>query len=183
LPSQLFEHWVERPEVLGRFATHWKTGESLPLNSIQKIKAAKNFGQALATVEFVASAILDLEAHELENLAGFEMEKFERKVLERVGIPPSIVMRHRPAHFAHAFSGDGYSAGYYSYLWAEVLDADAFEAFEETGDVFDPETAKRLKHFIYSAGNLRSAEESYRLFRGRMPSVEPLLKKRGLLSP
>jgi len=181
LPSQLLEHWVERPEVLSRFATHWKTGEPLPEFLLKRRSLERTFGQALATVEFVSSAIVDLEVHSLAQIEAFDVDRFEKETLDKIGMPRTTVMRHRPAHFAHAFSGDGYSAGYYSYLWAEVLDADAFAAFEETGDVFHSETASKLKDYIYSAGNLRTAEQAYLGFRGKMPSVEPLLKKRGLI--
>ncbi len=179
LPSQLFEHWLLTPEILGRFARHYRTGEPMPQQMIEKLRAASTFNQGFATVEYVSSAIVDIDFHS-QLYTDEEPVEFERKALARIGMPREIVMRHRTPHFAHIFSGDGYSAGYYSYMWSEVLDADAFAAFEETGDVFDPEVAQRLKQFIYAAGGLRKEDEAYVAFRGRLPSVEGLLKKRGL---
>jgi peptidyl-dipeptidase Dcp len=181
LPSQLFEHWLLTPEVLGRFARHYRTEEPMPAEMIEKLRAASTFNQGFATVEYLSSAIVDIDFHS-EAYNGEEPIAFERAVLDRIGMPQEIVMRHRTPHFSHIFSGDGYSSGYYSYMWSEVLDADAFSAFEETGDVFDPETASRLKEFIYAAGGLRKEDEAYIAFRGRLPTVEGLLKKRGLLA-
>lgn len=180
LPSQLYEHWLLTPEILSKFARHYKTNEPMPAAMIEKLRAASTFNQGFATVEYLSSAIVDIEFHS-ETYNGEEPIAFEKMVLERIGMPKEIVMRHRTPHFAHIFSGDGYSAGYYSYLWSEVLDADAFSAFEETGDVFDPETASRLKQYIYAAGGLRKEDEAYIAFRGRLPTVEGLLKKRGLI--
>ncbi len=179
LPSQLFEHWLLTPEVLGRFARHYRTEEPMPAEMIEKLRAASTFNQGFATVEYLSSAIVDIDFHS-EAYNGEEPIAFERAVLDRIGMPQEIVMRHRTPHFSHIFSGDGYSSGYYSYMWSEVLDADAFSAFEETGDVFDRETASRLKEFIYAAGGLRKEDEAYTAFRGRLPTVEGLLKKRGL---
>jgi peptidyl-dipeptidase Dcp len=142
---------------------------------------ARNFNQGFATVEYLASAFVDIDLHRLERAEGLDVAAFERESLERIGMPREIIMRHRTPHFTHVFSGDGYSSGYYSYLWSEVLDADAFNAFEETGDAFDPEMARKLKQFIYSAGNLRDPAEAYKAFRGRLPSPEALLVKRGLV--
>lgn len=180
-PSQVYEHWLMRPEVLTRFARHAVTGEPIPPALIARLQAASNFNQGFATVEYCASAFVDLAAHELDGAAAAAMEpsRFERETLARIDMPGPIVMRHRTPHFTHVFSG-GYAAGYYSYLWSEVLDADGFGAFEEAGDVFDPILAKRLHDYIYSAGNRRDPAEAYRLFRGRMPKVETLLEKRGL---
>jgi len=180
LPSQLYEHWLLTPEILSKFARHYKTNEPMPAAMIEKLRAASTFNQGFATVEYLSSAIVDIEFHS-ETYNGEEPIAFEKMVLERIGMPKEIVMRHRTPHFAHIFSGDGYSAGYYSYLWSEVLDADAFSAFEETGDVFDPETASRLKQYIYAAGGLRKEDEAYIAFRGRLPTVEGLLRKRGLI--
>lgn len=180
LPSQLYEHWLSRPEILGEFALHEQTGEPMPEALIERLLAARNFDQGFATVEYTASALVDLDFHLLESADDLDAATFERAALARIGMPPGIVMRHRPPHFTHVFSGDGYAAGYYSYLWSEVLDADAFDAFQEVGDVFDPATAERLKTFVYSAGSLQDPAEAYRAFRGRMPSLEPLLNKRGL---
>ena len=153
----------------------------MPDALLQKLLAARTFNQGFATVEYTASAIVDMTLHlSAEGEAGLDVPAFEAEALRRISMPDEISMRHRTPHFAHIFSGDGYAAGYYSYLWSEVLDADAFNAFEETGDPFDPATAERLKRFVYAAGGLREPDEAYRAFRGRLPSVEPLLAKRGL---
>ncbi|MFB0492889.1 peptidyl-dipeptidase Dcp [Methylobacterium sp. OAE515] len=181
LPSQLYEHWLEQPQVLRAHARHHRTGEPMPDALLQKLLAARTFNQGFATVEYTASAIVDITLHlSAEGEAGLDVPAFEAEALRRISMPDEISMRHRTPHFAHIFSGDGYAAGYYSYLWSEVLDADAFDAFREAGDIFDPETAKRLRTFVYGAGNLRDPREAYTAFRGRMPSIEPLLKKRGL---
>ncbi len=180
-PSQLYEHWLEEPEVLRRFALHYETGEPMPAAMLEKLKASRTFNQGFATVEYVSSALVDLDFHRLSESGDLDVAAFERASLQKIGMPEAIVMRHRPPHFAHVFSGDGYAAGYYSYLWSEVLDADGFAAFKEAGDIFDAETAKRLKEFVYSAGYLREPAEAYRRFRGRMPEPEALLKKRGLI--
>lgn len=179
LPSQLYEHWLEEPEVLRRFAIHSKTGEPIPEHLLEKLLAARRFSQGFSTVEYTASALVDLEFHLLTETKGLDPIRFEKEVLVRIGMPKEITMRHRTPHFQHIFSG-GYSAGYYSYLWSEVLDADAFEAFREKGDIFDKETAKRLRDFIYSAGGRQDPHEAYRAFRGHDPSPLALLKKRGL---
>jgi peptidyl-dipeptidase Dcp len=147
---------------------------------LERLTAARNFNQGFATVEYLASAFVDLDLHELADPTGLDATAFESTALERIGMPREILMRHRIPHFTHAFSGDGYAAGYYSYLWSEVLDADAFKAFEESGDVFHPETAHKLKEHIYAAGNLRDPAEAYVAFRGRLPTPEALLVKRGL---
>lgn len=183
LPSQLYEHWLEQPEVLRRFAVHMQTGEPLPQFLLERLQKARNFNQGFATVEYTASALVDLDFHLLTDGRDLDVAAFEQATLNRIGMPTEIAMRHRSPHFAHVFSGDGYSAGYYSYLWSEVMDADAFDAFAETGDVFDPATAERLRTFIYAAGFRRDADEAYTAFRGRLPSIEPLLRKRGLVEP
>ncbi len=181
LPSQLYEHWLEQPEVLRAHARHHETGAPMPEALLDKLLAARTFNQGFATVEYTASAIVDMTLHlSAEGEGGLDVPAFEADALRRIAMPPEISMRHRAPHFAHIFSSDGYAAGYYSYLWSEVLDADAFDAFREAGDIFDPETAGRLRTFVYSAGNLRDPREAYAGFRGRMPSIEPLLKKRGL---
>lgn len=180
LPSQLFEHWLERPEVLGRFAVHYKTGEPMPQPLIDKLLAARNFDQGFATVEYLASAIVDLDFHTVPAGEAADPAALERRALARIGMPEEIAMRHRAPHFLHAFAGGGYAAAYYSYMWSEMLDADAFAAFEEAGDVFDAATARRLRDCIYAAGNKRDPAEAYRLFRGAMPKVEAVLRKRGL---
>jgi peptidyl-dipeptidase Dcp len=183
LPSQLYEHWLEQPAVLGRFALHYQTGAPMPEPLLQRLIAARNFDQGFATVEYLASAFVDLDFHSLPSATALDPTRFEAHALARIGMPDEIAMRHRPPHFAHIFSGGGYAAGYYSYMWSEVLDADAFEAFKETGDIFDPATAKRLHDAIYSAGGSRDPADSYKAFRGRLPSAEALLRKRGLADP
>ncbi len=181
LPSQLYEHWLSEPEVLSKYAVHYKTGAPMPKELLDRLLAARNFNQGFATVEYLSSALYDLDVHSraFEN-APDDVAALEKETLERIGMPAEITMRHRPTHFAHVFSGDGYSAGYYSYMWSEVMDADAFMAFEESGDIFDPETSEKLRTFIYSAGGKDDPAEAYLKFRGRMPDVEPLLIKRGL---
>ena len=180
LPSQLYEHWLEVPEILRKYALHAKTGAPMPKPLLDKILATRTFNQGFATIEYTSCALVDLDIHGLPKDAKLDVTQFEKDRLDALKMPAEIVMRHRLPHFQHLFSGGGYAAGYYSYMWSEVLDADAFEAFEEAGDAFDPATAKRLRDFIYSAGNLRDPGEAYKAFRGKMPSVEPLLKKRGL---
>lgn len=179
LPSQLYEHWLEVPQVLEAHARHFQTGEPMPADMLQRLLDAGTYDQGFATVEFVASAMVDLEFHTGTPPAD-PMQK-QAEVLENLGMPRAIRMRHATPHFAHVFSGDGYSSGYYSYMWSEVMDADAFAAFEEVGDAFDPETAERLERYILSAGGSEDAEALYLKFRGRMPGVEALLKGRGLL--
>jgi peptidyl-dipeptidase Dcp len=181
LPSQLYEHWLEVPEVLEKHARHWQTDAPMPSDLLQRLLAAGTYDQGFATVEFVASALVDLAFH--EGPAPADPMQKQAEVLESLGMPRAIRMRHATPHFAHVFSGDGYSSGYYSYMWSEVMDADAFAAFEEAGNPFDPETATRLETFILSAGGSQPAEDLYTQFRGRMPGVEPLLKGRGLLEP
>ena len=180
LPSQLYEHWLEVPEILQRYARHFRTGEPMPKALLDRLLATRTFNQGFATVEYTACALVDLDLHSLPDTSELDVSDFEREDLERIAMPPEIVMRHRLPHFQHLFSGGGYAAGYYSYMWSEVLDADAFAAFEETGNAFDPVTAKRLRDYVYSAGNLRDPSEAYKSFRGRLPTVDALLKKRGL---
>ncbi len=181
LPSQLYEHWQEQPQVLRQFARHYETGEPLPDDLLQRFLAARKFNQGFATVEFVSSALLDLEFHTQPAATSRDVAAFERKELEKIGMPAEIVLRHRPTQFGHIFSGDHYAAGYYSYMWSEVMDADAFGAFEEAGDIFDPAVAKRLHDDIYSSGGSREPDEAYVAFRGRMPEADALLRRRGLL--
>lgn len=180
LPSQLYEHWLETDEVLTKFACHHQTGKAMPAALIAKLNAAKTFNQGFATVEYLASALIDMAFHSPAYEAGMEPAAFEAAQLEKLSMPKAITMRHRSPHFQHIFSGDGYSAGYYSYMWSEVLDADAFAAFEETGDVFDPETAAKLRNYVYAAGGQRDADDAYTAFRGKLPTVEGLLRQRGL---
>ena len=178
-PSQVFEHWILQPEMLRRFALHYKAGAPMPEALVDKLLAARRFNQGWATVEYTASALVDLKLHLDPSPAEVDVVAFERQELKRIGMPEAIAMRHRTPHFQHIFSG-GYSAAYYSYLWSEVLDADGFEAFEEAGDIFDPDLAKRLNDFVYAAGGSRDYDEAYRAFRGRSPSPGALFRKRGL---
>jgi peptidyl-dipeptidase Dcp len=179
LPSQLYEHWFEQPEVLREFARHYRTGEPIPEDLLQKLMAAKNFDRGCQTLEYIASALVDLDLHMLQSADGLDVNTFERATLERIGMPAEIVMRHRPPHFTHVFSGGGYASAYYSYMWSEVLDADAFAAFEETGDIFDPTVARKLRENVLSTGGSRDPAELYVAFRGRLPNAEALLRKRG----
>lgn len=183
LPSQLYEHWQEQPQVLQQFARHYETGEPLPEDLLRRFLAARKFNQGFATVEFVSSALVDLEFHTQPASAIRDVRAFERNELEKIGMPAEISMRHRPQQFGHLFSGAHYAAGYYSYMWSEVMDADAFGAFEEAGNIFDPAVAKRLHDDIYSSGGSRDPEEAYVAFRGREPEPDALLRRRGLLEP
>ncbi|SEM11480.1 peptidyl-dipeptidase Dcp Metallo peptidase. MEROPS family M03A [Roseovarius azorensis] len=178
LPSQLYEHWLEVPEVLERYATHVETGEAMPREMLEKLLKAANFDQGFQTVEYVASALVDLAFHEAGAPEDVMVKQLE--ILENIDMPKAITMRHASPHFAHVFSGDGYSSGYYSYMWSEVMDADAFASFEEAGGAFDPERAKDLESHILSKGGSEDAETLYLRFRGRMPGVEALLRGRGL---
>lgn len=177
LPSQLYEHWLSTPEVLKKFARHYKTGEPMPQALLDRLKAARNFNMGWATVEYTSSALVDMALHALPDPKGLDVSRFEAEELGRLGMPDAIVMRHRLPHFSHIMGG--YAAAYYSYMWSEVMDADAFGAFEETGNPFAPEVAKRLKDFIYSAGNRRDPKDAYTAFRGRLPKPDHMLRKRG----
>jgi len=179
LPSQLFEHWLTTREVLTRFARHHATSKPMPEALIAKLLAARNFNMGFATVEYLGSAIVDMAFHS-ERYTGCDPMAFEAEILAEIAMPREVGMRHRTPHFSHVFSGDGYSAGYYSYLWSEVLDADAFAAFEEAGDVFAPVVARKLKRYVYAAGGTRPEAEAYTRFRGKLPSIDGLLRKRGL---
>ncbi|RME17354.1 MAG: peptidase M3, partial [Alphaproteobacteria bacterium] len=179
LPSQLLEHWLEVPEVLGTFAPHAETGEPMPAPLRDRLLGAATFDMGFQTVEYLASALVDLAFH--EGPAPADPMQKQAEVLQEIGMPRAIRMRHATPHFAHVFSGDGYASGYYSYMWSEVMDADAFAAFEEAGDPFDPALAARLEANILSAGGTRDEAEAYRAFRGAMPGVEALLKGRGLI--
>ncbi|MGH6848456.1 MAG: M3 family metallopeptidase [Methylocella sp.] len=179
-PSQLYEHWLEQPELLRRFAVHDETNEPIPEALLQSLLAASQFNQGFATVEYTASALVDLALHLEPDADAIDIVDFEKKQLDKLGMPASIAMRHRTPHFQHVFSGESYAAGYYSYLWSEVLDADGFEAFEERGDIFDSMLAKRLHDHIYSTGYRSDPEEAYKAFRGRAAKPGALLRKRGL---
>ncbi|MCB5202495.1 M3 family metallopeptidase [Neorhizobium sp. T786] len=178
LPSQLYEHWLTVPEILETYAVHFETGESMPKELLDKVIAARTFNAGFATVEFTASALVDMAFH--TRMAVEDPMAVQAEVLSEIGMPQSIVMRHATPHFQHVFAGDGYSAGYYSYMWSEVLDADAFAAFEETGNPFDPVMARKLKNNIYSVGGSIDPEAAYKAFRGKLPDPEAMLRKKGL---
>jgi peptidyl-dipeptidase Dcp len=182
LPSQLYENWLLQRDTLKRFARHAVTGEPIPDDLIDRILASQTFNQGFATVEYTASSLIDMELHEASLADDLDIGAFEAKVKERIEAPRTIELRHRPPQFMHIFAGEGYAAGYYTYLWAEVMEADAFGAFEETGDIYDPATAERLRKFIYSSGGTMRPEEAYAAFRGRMPEVGALMQKRGLMT-
>lgn len=179
LPSQLYEHWLTVPAILEKYALHSQTGKPMPKSLLEKVLAARTFAAGFNTVEFASSALVDMAYHELTDAPEAPL-KFEAEVLKRLAIPDAIPMRHRTPHFQHVFAGEGYSAGYYSYMWSEVLDADAFSAFEETGDVFDPALAQKLKLNIYASGGSKDPEELYKAFRGKLPSPDAMMEKRGL---
>jgi peptidyl-dipeptidase Dcp len=178
-PSQIFEHWMSAPETLRTYARHYETGEPLPDDLLRRLLAARTFNQGFATVEYTASALIDLELHRTAQTEAFDAVQFEREFLDRMTVPKEIGLRHRLPHFQHLFAGGGYAAGNYAYLWAEVLEADGFAAFTEARNVFDAELAARLKA-IYSAGDTRDPMELYRAFRGREPTIAALLEQRGL---
>ena len=181
LPSQLFEHWALEDEVLKKHARHVRTGEPIPDELIGRIKRARRFNQGFETVGYTASALLDMALHARTDAGGVDITEFERSELEKIGLPPGTYVYHRLPHFQHLFAGSGYSAGYYVYMWAEVLDADGFDAFAEAGDPFDLSTAQRLLQHVYSAGNRVEPRAAYRAFRGRDAAIEPMLAKRGLV--
>jgi peptidyl-dipeptidase Dcp len=178
LPSQLYEHWLDRPEILTRFAKHYESGAPMPQALMDRLIESRTFNQGYTTAEYLGSSYVDLDFH----LGGAkDANEVEMATRRRMQMPHEVVLRHRPPHFQHIFSGDSYAAGYYSYLWSEVLDADAFNAFVEAGDVFDPAVARRLHDHVYAAGGARDPSEAYKAFRGRMPTVDALLKRRGLI--
>jgi len=177
-PSQLLEHWLATPEVLQRFALHYQTGKPIPQPLVDKITRSATFNQGFATVEYLSAALVDMKLH----LAGdrkIDPDTFERETLEQLGMPKEIVMRHRTPQFLHIFGGDSYSAGYYSYLWSDVLTADAFGAFVEGKGPYDRAVAERLRKYVFSVGNTVDPAEAYRAFRGRDPKIDALMKKRG----
>lgn len=182
LPSQLFEHWISEPEVLQRHARHAQTGEPIPRSLIDRLLATERLGQAFETLSYTASALVDMAVHSLPpGDAPQDMMAFEDEVLTRHGLPPVVEVRHRLSHLYH-IAGSSYAAGYYVYQWAQVLDADAYDAFREAGDPFDAATAQRLRECIYASGNTREPGEAYRAFRGRDPKIELLMRKLGLLA-
>ena len=181
LPSQIFEHWAFEPEVLKRHALHHATGEHIPDELIAKLKEARRWNQGFETVEYTACALVDMALHALTDADGVDIAEFERTELARIGMPREIVLRHRLPHFGHLFQGSGYAAGYYVYMWAEVLDCDGFDAFVEAGNPFDPKVAERLRRYVYSSGGTVEPAAAFRAFRGRDPVVEPMLASRGLI--
>jgi peptidyl-dipeptidase Dcp len=181
-PSQLLEHWLGTPEVLNTYALHFQTGKPIPAALVQKIEKASKFNQGFTTVEYLASALVDMKLH----LAGdkdIDADAFERDTLKELGMPKEIVMRHRTPQFGHVFAGDGYSAGYYSYLWSDTLTADAYEAFTEGKGAYDKSVAKRLRDHVFSVGNTVDPADGYRAFRGKDPGIDALMRKRGFPLP
>jgi peptidyl-dipeptidase Dcp len=181
-PSQLLEHWLETPEVLNRFALHHQTGQPISAALVEKIKSTSTFNQGFSTVEYLASALVDMKLH-LAGDRAIDPDAFERDTLKAIGMPDEVVMRHRTPHFSHVFAGDGYSAGYYSYLWSDTLSADAFEAFTEAGGPYDKAVAQRLREHVFSVGNTIDPAEGYRGFRGRDAGIAALMRKRGFPAP
>jgi peptidyl-dipeptidase Dcp len=182
LPSQIFEHWIAEPEVLQRHARHWQTGEPIPADLVARLQRAARFNQGFETVRYTASALVDMAAHALTDAEPpADLCAFEAEVLKAAGLPHGVGLNHRLVHFQHLFASSGYAAGYYVYLWAEVLDADGYDAFTEAGSPFDPAVAQRLLKHIYSSGNSVEPGAAFAAFRGRAPTVQPLLEKRGLL--
>jgi peptidyl-dipeptidase Dcp len=179
-PSQVYENWLMQPQILKQFATHADTGEPMPDALLKRILDAQTFNQGFATVEYVSSALVDLALHETTDLSQLDFKQFEAATLKAIQMPPAIGMRHRLPHFSHLFSSNSYASAYYVYMWAEVLDADGFDAFLEAGDLFATEPANKLYEHIYSAGNRQDPMQAYVAFRGREPTVIPLLTKRGL---
>jgi peptidyl-dipeptidase Dcp len=182
LPSQIFEHWITEPEVLLRHARHWQTGEAMPAELMRRMQRARLFNQGYETVRYTASALVDMAVHSLPDAEPpADLCAYEAQLLQQLGLPHGVGMNHRLVHFQHLFASSSYAAGYYVYLWAEVLDADGYGAFTEAGGPFDAAVAQRLLKHIYSAGNSIEPGLAFRSFRGREPQVEPLLRKRGLL--
>jgi peptidyl-dipeptidase Dcp len=181
-PSQLLEHWLPVKEVLDRFAVHYQTGKPIPAELVAKVERAKTFNQGFATVEYLSAALVDMKLHLTARPdSRIDPDAFERDTLAKLGMPAEIVMRHRTPQFGHIFSGDGYSAGYYSYLWSDTLTADAWEAFTEGKGAWDREIANRLRDHVFSVGNTIDPADGYRAFRGRDPQIEALMRKRGFV--
>ena len=178
-PSQVMENWFSETEVLKLFAKHYKTGEVIPESMIKKMNNANAFNGGFRTVEYMAAAYLDMNWHTLKDTKQREANKFEAEAMKRLGLIDEIIPRYRSTYFAHIFSG-GYSSGYYSYLWSEVLDADAFQAFKDTGDIFDEATAKKYRKML-SLGGSKPGMDLYKVFRGKEPEITPLLRKKGFL--
>jgi peptidyl-dipeptidase Dcp len=180
LPSQIYEHWLAQKEVLGKFAVHYQTGKPMPQELLDKIQKARNFNQGFSTVEYLASAMVDMKWHLMDKAATIDVREMEGAWLKEIGMPREIIMRHRSSHFSHLFSSStGYAAGYYSYMWSEVLDTDGFEAFQEKGSAFDPKVAQALYQYIYSTGGTAEPMDLYKSFRGRDPNSDALMRHRG----
>ena len=181
-PSQVLEHWLSTPEILNRYALHYQTGKPIPAELVQKIMNAETFNQGFKTVEYLSSALVDMKLH-LAGAQPIDADKFEREALAALGMPSEIVMRHRTPQFGHVFAGDGYSAGYYSYLWSDTLTADAWEAFTEAGGPWDKAVAQKLRDHVFSVGNTVDPADGYRAFRGRDAGIDALMRKRGFPVP
>jgi peptidyl-dipeptidase Dcp len=181
-PSQLLEHWLSTPEVLGRYALHYQTGKPIPQELVARIEKASKFNQGFTTVEYLSSALVDMKLH-LAGGQAIDPDAFERDTLKALGMPEEIVMRHRTPQFSHVFAGDGYSAGYYSYLWSDTLTADAYETFTEGQGPYDKAVAERLRKHVFSVGNTVDPAEGYRAFRGREAGIQALMRKRGFPLP
>jgi peptidyl-dipeptidase Dcp len=182
-PSQILERWLATPEVLNRFALHVKTGKPIPKALVRKIEKAETFNQGYATVEYLSAALVDMKLHLAAGKGPVDVAAFEKETLAALGMPAEIALRHRLPHFSHLFSSDGYSAGYYSYLWADTLSADAYEAFTQAKGPYDPKVAARLVKHVFSAGNTVDPAEAYRAFRGKDPGIGALMRKRGFPEP
>ncbi len=184
LPSQIFENWISEPEVLQRHARHWQTGQAIPADLVQRLQRAQHFNQGYETVRYVASSLADMAVHALTDAEPpADLCAFEAELLRAQGLPPAVGMNHRLVHFQHLFAGSSYAAGYYVYMWAEVLDADGYDAFTEAGSPFDRDVAARLLRHVYASGNSVAPGAAFAAFRGRGPTVQPMLRKRGLLEP
>jgi len=181
MPSQLFENWAEEDAVLRQHARHHQSGEVISFAMLAKLRSARQFDQAWGMLQYVAPALIELALHRLHADEPIDIAAFEAEQCIKLGVPEDIGLRHHLSHFQHVFSGSGYAAGYYGYMWAEVLEADAYDAFREAADPFDASTAERLSRFIYSSGNRLDPRMAFRAFRGRDPSIEPMLKRRGLI--
>jgi peptidyl-dipeptidase Dcp len=180
-PSQIMEHWAFHPEVLKVYSRHYKTGKNMPIDLMEKLIKKEQYGQGFITTEFLAASLLDMEYHTLKTVPeDFDIEKFETSVLNKYGLIPQIPPRYRSTYFQHSMSG-GYTAGYYMYIWAEQLDSDAFEAFLEKKNLFDPELSHKLRYEILSRGGILDAMDLYINFRGKKPDVNALLRNRGLI--
>jgi peptidyl-dipeptidase Dcp len=181
LPSQINEHWAFEPEVLAVYAKHYQTGETIPMELVKKIQESAKYGQGFATVEYLAASLTDMDLHTLKSVPDdLNVMDFEAEKLKERGIPSQILPRYRVTNFSHTMGG-GYTAGYYSYIWAEVLDADGFEAFKETGDIFNQEMAEKFRKYVLTPGGIDDGMTMYKNFRGREPQIDALLRNRGLI--